>query len=95
MEDSYYRILELFQLENDPDANNIYLYVKDVYPEPTEDSSRIMIEILRLRFGSPSNINLILREFCPSDSEVIEERKNTTNRISSFIKKIFSKDRTE
>jgi hypothetical protein len=89
--DSYFKILEEFGVEQDKEAIAILEHMRFVHPVPSEDTYRILIGMLRLNFGVPSNMRKIMKEFCPNDPELDEEYQSTANKVAGYLKKLIRK----
>ena len=89
--DSYFKILEEFGVEQDEEAIGILEHMRFVHPTPSEDTYRILIGMLRLNFGSPSNMRKILKEYCPNDPELDEEYQFTANKVAGYFRKLIKK----
>lgn len=89
--DSYFKILEDFGVEQEEEAISILEHVRFVHPTPSEDTYRILIGMLRLNFGVPSNMRKIMKEFCPNDPELDEEYQSTANKVAGYIRRLVKK----
>ena len=89
--DLYSKILEEFKVEQDEEAVAILEHMRFVHPTPSEDTCRILIGILQLNFGSPSNFLKILKKYCPNDPELNEEYRTTATKVAGYLKKMIRK----
>ena len=89
--DSYFTILEDFGVEQDEEAIAILEHMRFVHPTPSEDNYRILIGMLQLNFGSPSNFLKILKKYCPNDPELDEEYRTTATKVAGYLRKLIRK----
>jgi hypothetical protein len=85
MMDEFDRIIVAFGLTKNLEAQAILYYFRE-WHRPNEESNRILIGMLRLRFGSPWNIEEIMREFCPNDPELDPYYQDETEKFITYLK---------
>lgn len=91
----YLEILKDFNVADDKEGLAILKHMRFVHPEETEDSCRILIGILRLNFGTPSNFLKILKKYCPDDPELDEDYRSTAAKVAGYLKKLIRKSSQE
>jgi hypothetical protein len=87
--DEFNRIIVAFGLEKNTEAQAILYYFRYLH-RPNEESNRILIGMLRLRFGSPWNMDDIMKEFCPDDPELDPYYQSKTEKFMTYFKQLIN-----